>query len=651
MKHLLGECGTDPRTIAGRAIPALLMERAARHPQQVFMRTKHHGVWREHAWAEVLVQVREFAAGMAAQGVGAGDRVAMISENIAEAFVAEYATHCRGAGFVGIYPDIGTQELLYLLSHSGSRLVFAEDQEQVDKVLAIRDQLPALQAVVYVDARGLWDYRQPALLDLKDFVAAGRADAAAAQTEFERVARAVRLEDVAVVSYTSGTTGRPKGAQMTHRQLLDSAYRVMAAFRLPAHADYLSYISLAWAAEQITGVGLGVLAPLVVNFAEKPETIQHDLRELGPQFLLFAPRQWEMISSNMQSHMLEVGALRRALYRWAMRTGAAVAEAPEVGMLLRARHWLADRLVLRALRDNIGLRRTHAALSAGSGLSAEIFGLFRALGVPLHNVYGATESGLLTAHWRGRFKAETMGRILPTCPTLNAPVELCVDDSGELLTRGGTVFAGYLGDAEASAQAFDAQGWLRTGDAVRLDDAGDLIFLDRVKDLRRLAGGHVFPPQFIESHLRASPFIRDAIVIGDETRASVTALINIDGEIFRRWCEQRGLAAATFTEMSQLEPIRREVAAAVAAVNRLLDPPARVLRFANLPKDLDPDDSELTRSRKLRRNVIDERYAAIIDALYGSAPTCLARIRIQYQDGGEGTLTAPVHINTLPEPT
>lgn len=651
MKHLLGECGTDPRTIAGRAIPALLMERAARHPQQVFMRTKHHGVWREHAWAEVLVQVREFAAGMAAQGVGAGDRVAMISENIAEAFVAEYATHCRGASFVGIYPDIGTQELLYLLSHSGSRLVFAEDQEQVDKVLAIRDQLPALQAVVYVDARGLWDYRQPALLDLKDFVAAGRADAAAAQTEFERVARAVRLEDVAVISYTSGTTGRPKGAQMTHRQLLDSAYRVMAAFRLPAHADYLSYISLAWAAEQITGVGLGVLAPLVVNFAEKPETIQHDLRELGPQFLLFAPRQWEMISSNMQSHMLEVGALRRALYRWAMRTGAAVAEAPEVGMLLRARHWLADRLVLRALRDNIGLRRTHAALSAGSGLSAEIFGLFRALGVPLHNVYGATESGLLTAHWKGRFKAETMGQILPTCPTLNAPVELCVDDSGELLTRGGTVFAGYLGDAEASAQAFDEQGWLRTGDAVRLDDAGDLIFLDRVKDLRRLAGGHVFPPQFIESHLRASPFIRDAIVIGDETRASVTALINIDGEIFRRWCEQRGLAAATFTEMSQLEPIRREVAAAVAAVNRLLDPAARVLRFANLPKDLDPDDSELTRSRKLRRNVIDERYATIIDALYGSAPTCLAHIRIQYQDGGEGTLTAPVHINTLPEPT
>ncbi len=651
MKHLLGECGTDPRTIAGRAIPALLLERSARHPQQVFMRTKHHGVWREHAWAEVLVQVREFAAGMAAQGVAAGDRVAMISENIAEAFVAEYATHCRGASFVGIYPDIGTQELLYLLSHSGSRLVFAEDQEQVDKVLAIRDRLPALRAVVYVDARGLWDYRQPALLDLKDFLAAGRADAAAAPPEFERVARAVRLEDVAVISYTSGTTGRPKGAQMTHRQLLDSAYRVMAAFRLPAHADYLSYISLAWAAEQITGVGLGVLAPLVVNFAEKPETIQHDLRELGPQFLLFAPRQWEMISSNMQSHMLEVGALRRALYRWAMRTGAAVAEAPEAGLLLRARHWLADRLVLRALRDNIGLRRTHAALSAGSGLSAEIFGLFRALGVPLHNVYGATESGLLTAHWKGRFKPETMGQILPTCPTLNAPVALCVDDSGELLTRGGTVFAGYLGDAEASAQAFDAQGWLRTGDAVRLDDAGDLIFLDRVKDLRRLAGGHVFPPQFIESHLRASPFIRDAIVIGDETRASVTALINIDGEIFRRWCEQRGLAAATFTEMSQLEPIRHEVAAAVAAVNRLLDPAAKVLRFANLPKDLDPDDAELTRSRKLRRNVIDERYATLIDALYGSAPTCLAHIRIQYQDGGEGTLTAPVHINPMPETT
>lgn len=647
MKRLLGELGTDARTIDGRALPALLLERAARHPRQVFMRTKHHGVWREHGWGEVLARVREFAAGMAALGVRAGERVAMISENIVEAFWAEYATQCRGASFVGIYPDIATHELLHLLEHSQARLLFAEDQEQIDKVLAIHDRLPQLRWVVYVDPRGLWGYSRPWLLSLPQFVARGRADAAAAQDEFERCARAVRLDDVAVVSYTSGTTGRPKGAQMTHRQVLDSAYRVMAAFRLPPHAEYLSYISLAWAAEQITGVALGVLAPLVVNFAEKPETIKHDLRELGPQFLLFAPRQWEMMSSDMQSHMLEVGAVRRALYRWALRAGAAAVE-PDAGPVKGGLRAIADRLVLRALRDNLGLVRTRAALSAGSGLSAEIFALFRALGVPLHNVYGSTEAGLLTAHWKGRFKAETMGQILPSCPSLNSPIELTISDSGELLARGGSVFAGYLGDAAASAEIFDAEGRLRTGDAVHLDEAGDLVFLDRVKDLRRLAGGHVFPPQFIENHLRASPFIRDAIVIGDETREFVTALINVDGEIFRRWSEQRGLAAATFTEMSQLEPIRREVAAAVASVNRLLDPAARVVRFANLPKDLDPDDSELTRSRKLRRGVIDERFASIIDALYGASGECQARIRIQYQDGTEGSLAARVFINSLP---
>ena len=648
MKHLRGECGSDPRTISGRAIPAVLLDAAARHPEQVFMRTKRHGIWREQSWSAVLARIRALAAGMAAHGVQAGDRVAMISENIAEAFLVEYATQCRGAAFVGVYPDISAPELQYLLAHAGARLVFAEDQEQVDKLLAVRAQLPALSTIVYVDERGLWDYTDAGLVPLADFVAAGQADAAAAPAEFERGARAVRLDDVAVVSYTSGTTGRPKGAQMTHRQILDSAYRVMAAFALPAHAEYLSYISLGWAAEQITGIGLGVLAPLTVNFAEKPETVQHDLRELGPQFLLLSPRQWEMLASSMQSHMLEVGAARRALYRWAMRAGAAAAE-PAPGAAARVHRALADRLVLRALRDNLGLVRTHAALSAGSGLSAEIFTLFRALGVPLHNIYGATESGLLTAHWRGRFKAETMGQILPTCPSLNSPIELTVADDGELLAHGGAMFAGYLHDPEASARAFDARGRLSTGDAVRVDDDGDLVFLDRVKDLRRLRGGQVFPPQFIECQLRASPFIRDAIVLGDETREQVTALINIDGEIFRRWCEQRGLAAATFTELSQLEPIRREVAAAVVAVNRLLDPGARVVRFANLPKDLDPDDAELTRSRKLRRNVIDERYGEIIAALHEGAGRCETRIRIQYQDGTEGSLAAVVHINALQE--
>jgi long-chain acyl-CoA synthetase len=311
------------------------------------------------------------------------------------------------------------------------------------------------------------------------------------------------------------------------------------------------------------------------------------------------------------------------------------------------RRALAEVLVLRAVRDNLGLKRASVVLSAGSGLSAEIFILYHLFGVPLRNLYGSTEVGLVTAHWGGEFNPETMGRLLATDPTLCPPLAARVSDNGELLISGGSGFKGYFRDAEETARVRTPEGEYRSGDAVRATDDGQWIFMDRVKDLRTLSDGHAFPPQFIENHLRASPFIKDAIILGDERRPFVAVLINIDSEIVGHFAEKRGLGFGTFTEMSQLPEVREQVGASIDKVNRLLDGRSRVVRFATLPKELDPDDAELTRSRKLRRDTIESRYREIIDAIYGGARECSTRVVVQYTDGTSAAMNARVAINDI----
>jgi long-chain acyl-CoA synthetase len=411
-------------------------------------------------------------------------------------------------------------------------------------------------------------------------------------------------------------------------------------------ARYLSYISPAWAAEQYFGIGLALLAPMVVHFAEKPETVQHDLREVGPQYLMFTPRQWEMLASNVEARMMDAGRLRRALYAWGTRVGRACRRA-KAGLFTRlVAKPLAEHLVLRGIRDLLGLSQARGVLSGGSGLSAELFERFHAFGVPLGNLYGSTELGLVSAHRRGLTDAGTMGQLMPCDPTIAGPMEAWIDDAAQLRLRL-PAFAGYLKNDEATAALGSTQNGFETGDAVRLDERGQLIFLDRLKDMRRLGSGQVYPPQFIENHLRASAMVRDAIVIGDESRDFVTALVNIDSEIAGRFAELHGLAYGTFTELSQLPAIRAEVARVIASVNALVEPGAQVRRFATLPKELDADEAELTRSRKLRRELIHERYRDLIESLYAGAAHCNTAIEVRYQDGTTSRLQAQVALNAV----
>jgi len=646
-----GSHGTDPRSAAGRTLPRVLLEQAARTPDAPCMRAKRQGVWRETTWRAFAADVRRAARALRASGIGRGDVVAAISENLPEVYVVEYAVQAVNAALTCLYPDSSPAELAYILVHSGAKLLFAEDQEQVDKYAEIAASLPVPIRVVYIDGRGLWHYARGELESFAAFAARGDAadpDAAAAnEAALDAAIAAGRDTDTAALCYTSGTTGKPKGVVLTHRHLLDNAYRLMATLSIPPGIDYLSYISPAWAAEQFTGIGMAMLCPMVVNFAEKPETVKHDLRELGPEFLLFTPRQWEMLASSVEAHMIDAGPARRRVVDWALATGERRAASRGAGGAATPAAWVAERVALRALRDNLGLKRARIALSAGSGLSPQLFERFHAMGVPLRNLYGSTEAGLVSAHWGEGTDPATMGRLLQVDASVGSPLTVRLAADGELLVSGGSGFGGYFRDPEATAAVTTADGYYRTGDAIRLTGDRELQFLDRVKDLRRLATGQPYPPQFIENQLRASPYIRDAIVLGDETRAFVTALINVDAEIVGRYAETRGLAWGTFADLSQLPDVHDLMRATLARINAGLEGVAGVARFATLPKELDPDDAELTRSRKLRRNVIEERYAPVIAALYGEAEACTLSIEVQYQDGSTARIDARVRVTDV----
>ena len=473
-----------------------------------------------------------------------------------------------------------------MLEDSGARLLFAEDQEQVDKFLDGGAAHAGVAGVVYTDDRGLWHYEEPLLVPMERFVAEAPDDAAT-RARLEACIAAGTDADLAALCYTSGTTGKPKGVRLTHRYLLDNAYRLVASFGMAPHIDYFSYISAAWAAEQITGLGLGLLAP-------SGGALRREARDRAGRPARDRPRVPAL-------HAAPVGD-DRLLDRGADARREAVAPAPLRMGGGRAGGAALARRRAGAARDPRRHRPEARALSDQRrlGLSAEIFRRFHALGVPLRNLYGSTEAGLISAHWGEDGDPGTLGRPLKVARSSGEALRLRIAADGELLVRGGAGFCGYRGDAEASRRMLDAEGYYRTGDAMHASASGELVFLDRVKDMRRLSTGERFPPQTIENHLRASAFLRDAIVLGDERRGFIGALLNVDAGIFGRYLERRNIGWGTFAELSQLEAVLERVALEVARVNALLPEHSRIARFATLPKELDADDAELTRSRKLQ---------------------------------------------------
>jgi long-chain acyl-CoA synthetase len=635
-----------------QTLPQWLLHNAATRPDDVAQRHKRDGIWKEFSWSDLRDEVRELALGLRARGVQRGQTVVLMSENRPELYWAEWAAQSLGAKVVALYPDATETEVDYVVQDAQAVCVFAEDQEQVDKVLPLMPRHPGLHTVVWWESGGLWNYRHEGLLGWEAFKAPAHPISAKDEAWFEQVVAQGQSMDIALLLYTSGTTGAPKGVITTHASMLHNAELIGQSVQLPPGSEYLSYIPLSWATEQWVGVTLGLILPMRVSFAERPDQIQEAIRELACEMVFFGPRQWESLAARVHARMLDAAPWRQLVVDWGLRIGR-LARAEQMDTArrpwwVRALLPLADALVLRPLRDQLGLKRARIAFTGGAAVAPDIFRLFAAMGVMLRNVYGCSEFGLITVHQGEQANPETIGQLVLLPSAWGEPLQWRLSPTGGLEVRGGTGFSGYWGKPEKSAEKMNGE-WFQTGDAVgQGPNETELVYYDRVEHMSRLLGGHAFSKQFIEVRLRFSPYIREVMVVGDPTRERVTALVNIDGEVFGRWAERKGVSFTTFTDLSQRPEVLAQVASEIAMVNRTLPEAARIKYFVNLPKELDADEGELTRTRKLKRDFIEQRYGGLIEAMYADQAKAPIEIPIRYQDGRSGVLRADVTVGRLP---
>ena len=625
-------------------LPGLLANHAASRPDEVALREKEFGIWQEITWAEYLARVRGFSLGLTELGVEEGDRVAIIGDNRPEWVIAELASQTAGILPLGLYQDAIADELAGILEAAEARVIVAEDQEQVDKVLAVRDRLPGLEHVVYYDRRGMYGYEAPGLMSFEEVETLGDGLHERSPGEFDRRLAAVRPDDVALLCTTSGTTSVPKLAMLSHENLLTMASQLESVDAMHADDDFVSFLPLAWIGEQMVAVASGLLAGFTVNFPEETATARQDTREIGPAFLMSPPRIWENMVSDVQVMAEDTTPLKRWIYRWAMKQGAARAEArfrgQRVGFAGSVGHRFADWMVFGPVRDQLGLARVRRAYTGGAALGPDVFRFYHAIGVNLKQLYGQTEvSGISVVHRDDDIRFQTVGVPLPR-------TEIRISEEGEILCRSPAVFQGYFKNPAATAEALE-DGWLHSGDAGYFDDHGHLVVIDRVADVMKLADGSSFSPQFVENKLKFSPYVGEAVVFGGSGAPFVTAMIAIDMENAGQWAERRRIPYTTFTDLARRTEVYDLLRQHVAEVNGDLPPAARIHRFLLLYKELHADDAELTRTRKVRRRHIAGRFREIIDALQGDHDSVAVASEITYQDGRTAAVEHELRIETM----
>jgi len=634
-------------------VPKTLRWGYERWSDRVLMRHKIFGKYFEWTWEQVYDEVKYLCLGLMNFGLQRGETAAIIGENEPEFFWAYWAIQAAGAKTVCIYPDTIPSEATYILNHSEALFVFCEDQEQTDKILEIKEELPKLEKIIYWDDRGMWTYSDSILITLEEVQDKGRKYAQSNPDAFEERLSQGKGADIADISYTSGTTGLPKGVIELQQTFLDNAFRWIFSLPVYPFIEYLSYSPPAWMAEKMLGLSMGLVVPFVINFSEEPETVLENIREVGAGMLFFGVRQWEMMASSTQAKMLDASPLARKMYNWAMNIGRRIAisrlKNKPINPLWLFLYPIAYITVLRPLADKLGLLKGRVAVVGGASMAPELFYFFQAMGVKLRNTYGSSEFGEVTICQGEQYDIETIGTTMPIHPSFGQQIELRVNDNGELLLRGGTGFAGYYKDPDKTSEIL-YEGWYHTGDCVTIRDNGGIVYLDRIKDMRTLSTGTKFPPQFIETRLRFSPFIKDAICLGDEKKPFVAALMNIDAETVGRWAEQRGIAYSTFPDLSQNAAVCELIRQEISKVNQDLFDDAKVKRFVNLPKELDPDEAELTRTRKLRRSFLEERYGGITEAIYRGETEFVTEVPVKYRDGRGGKVTATTKIVELGAP-
>jgi long-chain acyl-CoA synthetase len=575
-------------------------------------------------------------------GFQRGDKLALLSDNRPEVYAAMVAAQAAGGVPVPVYQDSIAREIQFVIDHADARFVYAEDQEQVDKILDLKAQLPKVEKVIYDDPKGLRHYNDPLLQSLERLEEQGRRIDEERPGLFDELVRATQPRDVALICYTSGTTGAPKGAMISHANLTAAIEGILQIEHYAPTDQMLAYLPPAWIGDSFWSLAGALIVGCTVNCPERPETVLENLREIGPHFVIAPPRIWENLVSTVQVKMGDASWIKRRLFRWLMPAGEEVArrrmEKQPVSLPLRVLNALGEGLVFAPIRDHLGFRRTRYAYTGGAPLGPEIFLFFRALGINLKQVYGQTEAGGVSCVQRdGDIKLGTVGKPFPN-------TEVRLTEAGEVISRSPCVFSGYYKNPEATAATI-RDGWLYSGDAAMLDADGHLIVIDRAKDVTALADGTKFAPQYIENKLKFSPYIKEAVAVGQD-RPYVAAMINIDMENVGKLAERRQIAYTTYTDLAQKPEVYDLIGQEVERVNRDLPESTRIRKYVLLHKELDPDDEEVTRTRKVRRSFVAKKYAEIIDALFTDRPSVPVHTIITYQDGRQATMQTELAIRT-----
>ena len=621
--------------------PKLLAHNAATVPDEVVMREKDLGIWNTFTFADYQRKVKLYALGFRTLGIARGECIGLLGANRPEWVWGEVAAHAIGATSLGIYQDVLGEEAAYLITYAEVKAILCEDEEQVDKLLELGDQIPTVRVIVYCDPRGMRKYDDPRLVSEEDLCARGATLDAEQPGLYEAEVRKGSGEDVSILCTTSGTTSKPKLAMLQSGPFLAHCLDYLHADPKCPGDDYVSVLPLPWIMEQVYVVGQQLIARTIVNFVEDQETTMADLREIGPTFVLLAPRVWEGIAAEIRARMMDSTLFKRLMYAWGTRIG--------MRALTRGRRSrFADVILFRALRDRYGFSFLTSAATGGAAMGPETFKFFHAMGVPLKQIYGQTElAGAYTIHRPDDIDAETVG-----LPFDKAAVRIHEPDEegvGEIVSHSLGMFLGYYKNQEAT-DADKRGGWMYTGDAGYMNPKnGHLVVIDRVKDLANTSRGVRYSPQYIENKLKFSPFVAEAVILGRDL-PYLASMICIRWSIVSKWAEQKGIGFTNYTNLSALPEVYALLRQEVKTVNETLPEAQRIRKFLLLYKELDPDDGELTRTRKVRRGVIAEKYAREIEAIYAGRDHVDVDTTITFQDGSTARIQTSLRVETLLPP-
>ena len=626
--------------------PRLLLKHAAERPGAPAMREKEYGIWQAHSWAGMAQLVEHIACGLHLLGLQRGEHMVIIGANRPRLYATMLAAQALGAIPIPLYQDAVGAECIFPINNADVRFALVEDQEQVDKLLEIRGQCPQLAHIVYDDPRGLRNYAEDGLQSLDALLDAGRGFAAGQPGFFQAEVEKALPDDVAAMFFTSGTTGNPKGVVHTHNTLLDRAKAGADFDRLTSSEEVLAYLPPAWIGQNIFSYAQWLACGYVVNCPESASTVTIDLKEVGPTYYFAPPRVYENLLTQVTIRMEDASFVKRRMFHYFMdvarRVGTRILDGERVRLADKLRYAVGRRLVYNPLKDALGMSRLKLAYTAGEAIGPEIFAFYRSLGINIKQLYGQTEAAVFVCVQPDReVKADTVG-------TPFTDVEVKVTESGEVWYRGPGVFQSYYKNPEATAATKTPDGWVRTGDAGYFDDAGHLKIIDRAKDVGRLADGTLFAPKYLENKLKFFPHIKEAVCFGDG-RDCVTAFINIDVAAVGDWAERRGLAYSGYPDLASKPEVYELIRACVEKVNRDLAGDAKlansqIRRFLVLHKELDADEGELTRTRKVRRAFIAEKYALLVHALYDGSTQCSFNAEVKFEDGRRSSIRAELKI-------